>query len=100
MAVTLTVNDLAVAVRVATSPSTIPPEYLDILTRALQAATDAVELYAGPDTPQQTENEAARIMAAYLIDTPAPSRNPMSAFRHSGALGLLAPWHVVESATV
>ena len=98
--VMLTVGDLAVEMRLTTDPGDIPPEYVDILTRALSTAISQVEGYAGTSTPQQTMDLAAAKMAGYLVDSPSYARMPLIAFRNSGCESLLSRWHVVRSVTV
>ena len=103
MPLTISVAQLSQAVRLTVTGSPAPP-YLAILTRQLAVATAQIELYA-PDADDDTKNEAAVRMVGYLLDAPTanPSRNvstPESAFRNSGAKGLLSPWHVQVSATV
>ena len=100
MAVTLTLGDLAVHLRLTVDPTEIPAAYMDILTETLATASAHVEEYAGADTPQACQDEGAIRMAGYLVDAPAFFRSPALAFRNSGCESLLAPWHVIRTAMV
>lgn len=95
MAVTLTVPQLAVALRLATAPDqTIPAAQTDELTRILATATAMVERYA-PAAPDGQHNEAAIRLAGWLYDTdPSEIRRVQSPMANSGAAALLAPWRV------
>ena len=105
MALTITVAELAAAVRVTASAATPPAEpQLSILHRQLRVAEALIEDYANA-APDDVKNEAAIRMVGYLYDAPPanPSRNvstPESSFRNSGALALLSRWHSLEYARV
>ena len=94
MPVMLTIGELALEMRLAADPSDVPAEYMGILSRALDAAKETVDLYAGDDTPQATLDLAAAKMAGYLVDVPTVMRQPAIAFRNSGCESLLSPWHL------
>ena len=49
MPVTLTTGQLAVEMRLSTDPVTVPTEYAEILTRALDTAKEHVEAYVARD---------------------------------------------------
>ena len=101
MPVTLTVGELAVALRVEIEPmAPVRAPYAGIPTRALDAATEHIDQYAGDSTPDAVLNEAAVRMAGFLMDAPSFTRTPALAFRNSGCQSLLAPWHVPRSVTV
>ena len=101
MPVNLTVGDLALAVRysITSGASSIPPEWVDILTTTLEATSAHIDQYAGPATPQGSLNKAAIVMAAYLLDSPE-TRQPKTAFINSGAESLLSPWRIPRSVVV
>ena len=89
MAVTLTIAQLATALRVGTST-----EEAEILTRLLAASTETVGLYA-PSAPDAIANEAVVRLAGYLYDQPnVGGRGTTNALRNSGATALLAQWRV------
>ena len=67
-------------------------------TGSLRVAEAEIDAYA-PNAPEATRNEAAVIQVGYLYDSP-PGTSPVSAFRKSGALGLLSRWHVASSQVV
>ena len=91
MAVTLTVAQLANALRVGDTA-----EETELVTRLLAASTAAVERYA-PDAPNAIADEAAIRLAGYLFDMPhAPGgARYANALRNSGAAGLLSLWRVI-----
>ena len=100
MPVSLTIGQLAVDMRLATDLVNFPPEYTQILTRALDTAKEHVEEYALNTTPQAVMDTAAARMAGYLIDAPQFTRMPALAFRNSGGMAILSPWHQPRSITV
>lgn len=100
MPVTLTIGELAAAVRVSTDPTSGPGEpYLTELTRQLDVAKRQAELYA-VDAPDEVLNEAVVVMVGYMFDSPPFARSPMNAFRNSGAQALLAPYHALVTEVV
>ena len=105
MALTITVSEVAVAVRVATDPLSGPDEpYLTEIVRQLAVADAMITGYAD-DAPDAVKNEAAARIVGYLLEAPAvnPSRNvstPEGVFRNSGAKALLAGWHNLVSEAV
>ena len=90
MAVTLTVDQLRDGVRAGDTQ-----QETDVLTRLLAVATAMVEKHA-PNAPEAVQNEAVVRVASYLFDQPNASARQAysSAFRNSGARGLLLPWRV------
>ena len=94
MAVTITLNELAVELRYSVSDS-VPPAhtYAVILLDLLAAATELVERRA-PLAPSDTQNRAVTQLAAYWNDAPTapPQRFGYNAWLHSGAAQMLAPF--------
>ena len=90
MAVTLTVAELAAAMRVGDST-----EETAEVTRLLSYATVAVEHHVA-DCPDVVHNEAAIRLASYLYDQPGASSraNFANALRNSGAARLMLPYRV------
>ena len=90
MAVTLTVAQLAAAMRVGDSA-----EELAEVTRLLAFASEAVIRHA-PDATDAAHAESAIRMAAYLFDQPNAGRGTgyAHAGRNSGAWALLLPYRV------
>ena len=88
MAVNLTADQLAAAIRVGDSA-----EELAEVTRLLAYATEAVTKHA-PDAPDAVANEATIRLAAYLFDQPTAGRRDNYAFalRSSGAARMLLPY--------
>ena len=94
MPVTVTVAEVAAAIRLTTDDQVAPsaPE-LGIVHRQLRVAEALIDAF-GPDAPEEVRNEAAVLTVGYLFDAPPVNRNPSHAFANSGARALLAPWHV------
>ena len=94
MAVTLTLNELAVQLGYSVSDS-VPPlqAYVVDLRAYLAAATEWVERRA-PLAPEDTMNRAVTQIAGYWSQSPlAPAqRFGYNAWLHSGAAALLGPW--------
>ena len=94
MAVTLTLNELAIQLRYTTDAS-IPPrhEHHVDLNSWLNAATALVERRA-PLAPSTTQNTAVALIAGYWAESPSasPQRFGYNAWLHSGAAQVLAPW--------
>lgn len=91
----LTVEALAVAMRLTADGATLPTAQRELLTRTLGAGRQYVEQYA-PEAPEDVRDEATIRLCAYLYDAPpSPRGDGFSApFRNSGAAGLLMPWRV------
>ncbi|MCY4057582.1 MAG: hypothetical protein OXG44_06245 [Gammaproteobacteria bacterium] len=90
MAVTLTVAQLAVELRIITSEdATIPAAINTVLTRSLAAATEAVQEYA-PGAPEALQNEATVRLAARLYDATGNELRGGNPFVQSGAAALLS----------
>ena len=93
MAVTLTVAELAGALRLGDST-----EETTEVTRLLAYATEAVNRYA-PGATDAPANEATIRLAAYLFDQPNAGRGVgfANALRNSGAAAMLLPYKVVRA---
>ena len=89
MAVTITVAELAAALRVGDSA-----EETAEVTRLLAYATEAVDKYA-PGAPDATQNEAVVRLAAQMFDQPNATRGAYAnAMRNSGAARILMPYRI------
>ena len=90
MAVTITVAELAVELRLGDSP-----EETAILTRLLPYCIEAVEKYA-PNATDRAMEEAVVRLAGYQYDKPLTSRGDAyaNALRSSGAARALLPYRV------
>ena len=90
MAVTITVQALAAALRLGDST-----EEAAEATRLLAYATEAVTKHA-PDAPDVVHDEAAIRLAGYLYDQPNAGRGVVhaDALRNSGARAILLPYRV------
>lgn len=88
MAVTLTVEQLAAAMRLGSTA-----EETAEATRLLAYSTEAVTKHA-PDAPDVVHNEAVVRLAGYLYDQPtaSPRTNYANALRNSGASSMLFPY--------
>ena len=96
MAVTLSVPELANAVRVGDGP-----EDTANLTRLLAYATESV-IHHAPNAPDVVHNESAIRIVGYLFDSPnAGSRtNYANAMRNSGAGRMLLPYRKIRAGHV
>ena len=103
MPLTITVAELAAAIRLTADASTPPSEpQLSILHRQLRVAESEIDGYA-LSAPETTKDEAAIRYVGYLYDAPMTALNNapyVNAFSFSGAKALLAPWHVLGSVAV
>ena len=96
MAVTLTVPQLAAAVRLSTDPTApVVEPHLGILTRQLAVASEYVDAQA-PNAPVETANQAVVQVAGLLLD----GMPPAGAYRDSGADALLAPYAVRRAVAI
>ncbi|MDE0289439.1 MAG: hypothetical protein OXM88_12840 [bacterium] len=89
MAVTLTSEQLAAAIRVGTTD-----EETAMVTRLLAYATQAVSRHLADEydnAPEAVVNEATIRLAAYLYDLPHVT-GPHSPLRNSGAASILEPY--------
>ena len=88
MAVTLTVAELAAAIRLGDTA-----EETAQATRLLTTATELVTKHA-PDAPDAIQNEAAIRVAGYLFDMPQAAQGSGfgDVLRTAGALALLFQW--------
>ena len=94
MAVTLTLNELAVQLRYSVSDTVPPPSaYAVDLRDWLAAATEWVERRA-PLAPTDAQNRAVTQICGYWSQSPPapPQRFGYNAWLHSGAAQLLAPF--------
>ena len=96
MPVTLTVPELAAAMRVGDST-----EETAEVTRLLGYAAVAVEHHA-PDAPDVVHNESAIRLASYLFDQPGTSSRAgyANALRNAGAARMLLPWRAHKAGSV
>ena len=90
MAVTLTVAQLAAALRVGSTP-----EETAEVTRILTYVTEAITRHA-PSAPDPVHNEAAIRLGGYLFDQPTAGRGIgyANALRNSGAAAILLPYRI------
>ena len=97
MAVTLSAAQLAAALKITTPDAA----ETDVLMRLKKAVCAHVERWA-PLAPDAILTEAAVRMAGYLYDAPTASDGGAyaSAFEHSGAAALLAPWRTHRAGLV
>ena len=94
MAVTLTIQELALHLRLTISDTAVIPEpWVIELVDSLAAATELVERRA-PDAPTVSQNSAVIRICAYWFQAPeaAAARFGFNAWQNSGAAQLLAPF--------
>ena len=96
MAVSLTVPELAGALRVGSSSQETTE-----MTRLLAYTTEAVTRHA-PDAPTAVSNEATIRLAGYLFDQPDWTRNSTGGdpLRNSGAMRILNPWRIHRAGNI
>lgn len=95
MAVTITVAEVAAAIRVGNTA-----EETAQVTRLLAYATEAVTKHA-PDAPDVIQNEAVILLVGYHYDKPTVSGSAGArGFRNSGAASLLLPYRVHRAGNV
>ena len=93
MAVTITVTQLAQAIRVSTETPGEPTN--SVLQRNLASATLLV-VRSAPDAPDEVHNLAVTMVVSTIFDNPN-SRNPLA---DSGAQAVLSPYRVPVSRAV
>lgn len=92
MPVSLTVEQLALAIRVSPRIGQTPTEYLGDVTRLHGVVTSTINTRA-PTAPDDVADEAARLLAGWLFQSPnVERRNVRSAWYHSNAGEILAPF--------
>ena len=95
MAITITPDDLSIALRLATTTAeatALPEGQRAIVGRLFATASALVERYA-PLAPDAIQNEAAIRCGSYLYDSdPADARTVRSPLQLSGASALLASY--------
>ena len=93
MAVNLTVEVLAHAIRVTSSPTAaLTTEQTTTVARLLGASSAMVDNYAS-EAPEAVSNEAAIRLAGWMLDQP-PGRMNADALGLSGARSMLGPWRI------
>ena len=95
MSVTLTLTELAAAMRLGDGATAPTPPLDGILERLLGVASATAELLA-PGAPDAILNEAVVRFASYLYDMPAAGRNTGygAGWHNSGAAAMCSPWIV------
>ena len=97
MALAITTAQLAVELRIPLESNGQPSdEYEAMLARRLLQAERLIEAYA-PSAPASSKVEAAIRFCGYRMDQPTAAAGAMfaDAWRHSGAVNELYPWHRV-----
>ena len=96
MAIILTADELAAALRLGNSAEEIAQ-----VTRLLRYAHTAIPK-AAPDAPDVVQNEAAIVLCGYLFDRPTAGRGMAyaNALRNSGAEAMLAPYVVHRAGNI
>ena len=99
MAVTLTIGEVAVAIRAATATDSVPGPIQTVLGFIVPAAT-AVVLRHAPQAPDAVHNAALVRLAGWLFDADPTDSRIADAITVSGAANLLAQWRVHRAAVV
>ena len=99
----VTVAELHTALNLGDEATPLNPEISARLTSLLAAAQARVDMAASSNTPPEIIDEAVTRMVGYLFDRPHWSESgnsQASAYHHSGAAALLAPWRKKRAMTV
>ena len=103
MPATITLPELAVALRLTSDPTQPLEEPLQsILLRQLETAREMVNQYANT-APEMVQNSAIVSICSYLFDGSSLALNnapAQDALAMSGAKSLLSPYHVSPGVTV
>ena len=91
MAVTITPGDVAVAIRAATDPNSVPDAAALVLGYLVPAAVEIVEEYA-PNAPRQVQNAATIRLVGWMYESDPAAGRVERGFTISGAANLLARW--------
>ena len=101
MAVKLSVLEAAADRRIGDGVTPLEEPELGILTRLLETASELVESYAGPTTPQSIMDTAASLVIGYLLDQPvSDGTRYANCLANSGAQLLLSRWEVRRAVIV
>ena len=91
----VTIEQLFQAINLGDENTSLVPEIATRLSSLLAAAQARVDMAASSNTPPEIIDEAVTRMVGYLFDRPHWSESgngQASAYHHSGAAALLAPW--------
>ena len=89
MPATITVDQVAQAIRLRAGATNLPTDIRDILERLLEVAVEMVSDYA-PAAPIVMQDEAVVLLCGYLYDVEPGAPPPGNPLRKSGAMGMLA----------
>ena len=98
----ITIPAMAQALRITTDMEVVPSVIAEILARMMVAGLDQMQVYA-PTAPATTKAEALTRFVGFFYDTQSTALNnapQVNAFRMSGAMAMLSPYHVSLGATV
>ena len=100
MSVTISVIQLAAALRIGDGIAPLEEPQAGVLNRILASAIALIESYA-PDAPESIQNESVIRVGGFLFDSPPGSSmrfaNPLA---DSGAQGLLARFRIVRAMAI
>ena len=100
MSVTISVIQLAAALRIGDGMTALVEPQAGVLNRILASATALVESYA-PNAPEAIHNESAIRVSGFLFDSPPGGSlrfaNPLA---DSGAQALLARFRIVRATPI
>ena len=91
----VTIEQLFQAINLGDENTSLVPEIATRLSSLLAASQARVDKAASSNTPPEIIDEAVTRMVGYLFDRPHWSESgngQASAYHHSGAAALLAPW--------
>lgn len=99
MAVTITPDEAAVAVRAAASADAVDPSVATVIGYLFKAAAAMIAERA-PDAPDDIHNGAQIRLLGWLYDSDPADPQVGQALRVSGADALLAPWRVHRAGAI
>lgn len=99
MAIGVTAQQAAVAIRAATAIDNIDPTVLVVVEIAFKAACALVIQHA-PDAPADAQNAAAIRLTGWLYDSDPTDISASQLMRVSGASAILAQWRVHRAGAI
>ena len=99
----VTVEQLAAALNLTDENAALDSATRTLLTGLLAASQARVVVASSSNTPPEIIDEAITRMSGYLFDRPHWSESgngQASAYHHSGAAALLAPWRRKRALTI
>jgi len=96
MAVTITTAQLAVALRLASDPDSVPPEVATVVDLVRLGAVALIERFTS-QAPDDVANVACIQLAGFLYEVEPGTPLNSVPFINSGACALLSPWRTFHA---